>query len=139
MLRVMLAGAIVLSSTVVTAADERYFYWPNAPARLPYYPPLKYGPGNHFPYPFQEWYPGHPYAHLYYPYLYTPYSAYYAYPTFDVYGKSYNPFAPPVPFRVPTLIQPHGAEALPVAPQPLPAEGQGQKQPEAEKKPDNGK
>lgn len=139
MMRAVLVGAIVMLTTATAVADDRYYYWPYAPAIPPYYPPMGYGPGNHYPYPFQHWYPGHPYAHLYYPYLYLPYSAYYTYPTFEVYGKSYNPFAPPVPFRVPTAIRPEGAEGLPTAPQPMPVQPNGQKQPEAEKKPDNGK
>lgn len=112
--------ALVLGVGVGSVAAQPYYYWPAAPAYPPYYPPLNYGPGNHYPHPFQRWYPEHPYAHLYYPYTYLPYSAYYAYPTLNVYGHSYNPYAPPPGLRVPTFYPGlHGP--MPVAPEQLPS------------------
>lgn|GEM_PF-3922204 len=115
----------LLLAVASAMANEPYYYWPAAPVYPPYVPPMNYGPGNHYPHPFQRWYPEHPYAHLYYPYTYLPYSAYYSYPTINVYGKSYNPYAPPVPLRFPGMapplmgevIQP-GVEQLPNPPRP---------------------
>src|SRR5262245_23252834 len=73
------------------ASAQLHLYYPSAPVQIPYYPPLNYGPGNHYPVPF-EGYPGHPVSHFYYPYTYAPYSFYYKYPTYSTYQNSYNPY-----------------------------------------------
>jgi hypothetical protein len=117
--RFLVSMTVVLGSVGVAGGNDRYYYWPAAPVLLPYVPPMSYGPGNHYPFPFQQWYPEHPYAHLYYPYLYHPYSAYYSYPTLDVYGQSYNPFVPPPALRLPVPVHPRPQwEQLPTAPRP---------------------
>lgn len=82
---------LFLAMPSVAAAQQYYHYYPSSPVQLPYYPPVSYGPGNHFPQPFVG-YPGHPTSQLYYPYTYAPYSFYYSYPTIDTYRDAYNPY-----------------------------------------------
>lgn len=89
---------VLLAMPSLASAQQYYHYYPSSPVQFPYEPPINYGPGNHFPHPF-EGYPGHPVSHLYYPYTYAPYSFYYSYPTFTTYKDSYNPY-----YRCPWMI-----------------------------------
>ena len=113
-MRLSLAWLVLILAAVTPQWVQGQGYpYPAWPFVLPYYPPMNYGPGNHLPRPFQG-YPGHPQSGLFFPYLFTPYSAYYHYPTYTPYRDAYNPLYPGFGvWRGWPPIVPPGGELLP--------------------------